>query len=352
MNRDELLKSQQPQPLAQARWDWQAVRRVLVVRLRSIGDTVLATPTLHALKRFLPDAQIDVLLEDWVAPLLDGFEDVDNVVTVERKSAASRARVARALRSMRYDVAYNLHGGTTATFLTRATGATHRVGYADYRYSRLYNHAAPHPSALWGREKMHSVEQQLALVGWTGVPVSDLPPTHLSVTPEASSSIGVKLINAGVDLTKPLALIHPAAAFDTKQWATENFARITEDLNARGITPVAVSAPHEARVVAALQQNSAAPVIPFTTSRCPKSLRSHRVCVSSSATIAASRTSQPPCAVRPSSSSAHRTSRTGGHGRTRPQQSSAKSCRASPVPATPARNSTRPNAYAASRSRV
>ncbi len=270
MSSDELHTSQQPQPLAEACWDWRAVRRVLVVRLRSIGDTVLATPTLHALRRFLPDARIDVLLEDWVAPLLDGFEDVDNIVTVERKSAASRARVARALRSTHYDVAYNLHGGTTATFLTRATGATHRVGYADYRYSRLYNHAAPHPSALWRREKVHSVEQQLALVGWTGVPVSDLPPTHLSVTPEASSSIGAKLFNAGVDETVPLALIHPAAAFDTKQWATENFARLTEDLNARGLTPVAVSAPHEARVVAALQQNSAAPIISFTDLSLPE----------------------------------------------------------------------------------
>ena len=62
-----------PQPLAPARWDWQTVERVLVVRLRSIGDTVLATPSLTALKRFLPHARIDVLLEDWVAPVLTVF---------------------------------------------------------------------------------------------------------------------------------------------------------------------------------------------------------------------------------------------------------------------------------------
>ncbi|HSK74433.1 MAG TPA: hypothetical protein VK892_22220, partial [Pyrinomonadaceae bacterium] len=54
--------------------NWQNVRRVLIVRLRSIGDTVLATPSLIALKRFLPKAQIDILLEDWVAPVLEGFE--------------------------------------------------------------------------------------------------------------------------------------------------------------------------------------------------------------------------------------------------------------------------------------
>src|SRR5947207_1554735 len=70
-----------PQPLAPARWDWQSVKRVLVVRLRSIGDTVLATPSLDALRRFLPDAQIDILLESWVAPVLKGFDAVDNIIT-------------------------------------------------------------------------------------------------------------------------------------------------------------------------------------------------------------------------------------------------------------------------------
>src|SRR5688500_5871177 len=79
-----------PRPLAPARWDWSGVRRVLVVRLRSIGDTVLATPSLHALRRFLPGARVDVLLEDWVAPLLEGSGEVDRVITVRRKSKSSR----------------------------------------------------------------------------------------------------------------------------------------------------------------------------------------------------------------------------------------------------------------------
>src|SRR5256714_8716163 len=169
-------------PLAPARWDWRDVRRVLVVRLRSIGDTVLATPALDALRRFLPGAQIDLLLENWVAPLLDGFDAVDNIITVAPGSTRARARVAQRLRATRYDVAYNLHGGTTATLLVRASAARQRVGYAAYQYSFLYNHRAPSSSVLWGREKTHSVEQQLALLGWTGVPVTDRPPTRVAVT--------------------------------------------------------------------------------------------------------------------------------------------------------------------------
>jgi len=96
--------------------NWSTVKRVLVVRLRSIGDTVLTTPSLIALKKFLPDAQVDVLLEDWVAPVLEGFEFVDNVITVG-KDSRSRMQIAWKLRQRKYDVAFNLHGGTTGTFL-------------------------------------------------------------------------------------------------------------------------------------------------------------------------------------------------------------------------------------------
>jgi lipopolysaccharide heptosyltransferase II len=259
-----------PVSLAPARWDWREVRRVLVVRLRSIGDTVLATASLDALRRFLPDAQIDVLLESWVAPVLEGFDSVDNILTVERASTASRARAARRLRSMRYDVAYNLHGGTTATLLMRAAGAKHRVGYSSYQYSRLLNHAAPPPAEIWGTIRTHSVEQQLALLGWSGVPVSDRPPTRLVVTVEAKMSVAERLKLARLDEAKPLALIHPAAAFETKQWATTNFARVAEDLSGRGFTCVAIAAPNEGHVIDGLHAESAADITSFTDLSLPE----------------------------------------------------------------------------------
>src|SRR5690242_14684764 len=89
--------------------DWSSVKRVLVVRLRSIGETIRATPSLIALKKFLPDAKVDIMLEEWVAPVLEGFELVDNVITVGKYSRA-RMRTAWKLRRQKYYVAFNLHG--------------------------------------------------------------------------------------------------------------------------------------------------------------------------------------------------------------------------------------------------
>lgn len=254
----------QPEPLAPARWDWSAVKRVLVIRLRSIGDTVLTTPSLLALRRFLPPAQIDVLLEDWVAPVFDGLDLIDRVITIPKASTTARARVARELRAARYHVVYNLHGGTTATFLTRATGARHRVGFENYQYARLHNHVAPSPLKIWDKPALHSVEQQLALIGWTGVPVSDRPATRLAVTETALRSAETKLREAGFDGFEggqPFALIHPTASFDTKRWATENFARVAEDLAARNLTPLVAVAPDEGQFADALASQASVPMV-------------------------------------------------------------------------------------------
>lgn len=241
--------------------DWTQVQRVLVVRLRSIGDTVLSTPSLFSIRRFLPNARIDVLLEEWVAPLLEGAELVDEVISIG-KGTMARFRTARELRRNEYDVVFNLHGGTTSTFLTRFTGARHRIGYANYQYSSLYTDLLSSSSDFWRQEKTHSAEQQLALLGFAGVPVSDRPRSILNVTRAASELVDEKLRSRGI-AGERFALIHPSTAFETKQWATENFARTSEYLAARGLKRVAVTSRAENKVLNGLAELSRVPVVTF-----------------------------------------------------------------------------------------
>lgn len=241
--------------------DWPHVRRVLVVKLRSIGDTVLSTPSLIALRRFLPDAQIDILLEDWVAPVLDGFDVVDNVISVG-KSSSERFKTAWKLRSRKYDVAINLHGGTTATMFVRASGARHRIGYSYYQYPFLYNHLLSSASDFWKREKTHSAEQQLALMGFVGVPVDSLPKTRLSVNERSIDTIRTRHPKFEISDLK-FALLHPSTAFFTKQWPTENFARTVEFLVRKGLHAVAVGSKSEKPVLEDLKRHSTVPVTTF-----------------------------------------------------------------------------------------
>ena len=239
--------------------DWPSVKRVLVVRLRSIGDTVLATPSLIALKRFLPHAEIDILLEDWVAPVLDGHDSVDNVITTG-KTATDRLGTAREIRKRKYDLVFNLHGGTTSTFFVVACKSKHRVGYAGYRYSFFYNHRLSSSADFWGREKTHSAEQQLALLGHVGVPVEDKPRSRLAITEGSAVSLAEKLGSIDFDLQSKFAVIHPVAALDSKRWAPEKFAEVIRELSDRGIRAIALGSRSERSELEKLRSISDTPM--------------------------------------------------------------------------------------------
>ncbi len=267
---DTPVKSAEDQFLYPPRWDWSRVERILLIRLRSIGDAVLTTPSALALRRFLPGAQIDILLEDWVAPVLDGFAPVDNVISFTPGKVIERVRLSKSLRKNKYDVVYNMHGGSTSAFFTAATGAKERVGFGHYRYKKTYNHLAIPALEFWGRADLHSAEQQLAQLGWTGVPVGTGQKTSLAVTGEADEKIAGKLKRAGITGKDRFALFHPAAAFSSKQWAAEKFAGTAGYLSGKGIRTVAVAARTEEAVLLKLRKASSVPIVTFSDLSLPE----------------------------------------------------------------------------------
>ncbi|HST22834.1 MAG TPA: glycosyltransferase family 9 protein [Blastocatellia bacterium] len=221
--------------------DWSRVRKVLLVRLRSIGDTILMTPCLAALKSWRPDIEITVLSEPLAAPVLDGHPLVDNLV-ISEKSLSSRARLVGRLRRERFDVAFNMHGGSTAAIIARLSGAPCTVGYKDYRSAWMLTARAPAPDLILGRTRLHSVEQQLALIHWSGMPWPRLrPQLSLAESKEAEASVREKLKQA-VGLSDNFAIIAPAAAFESKRWTAEGFASVADHLSERWNLPSVIIA--------------------------------------------------------------------------------------------------------------
>ncbi|MEW6129500.1 MAG: glycosyltransferase family 9 protein [Acidobacteriota bacterium] len=248
--------------------DWSRIEKVLLVRLRSIGDTVLMTPCLAALKAFRPEINIAVVSEPLAAPLLDRHPLVDQLFVTESKFS-SRAQLIRRLRREHFDIAFNMHGGSTANFLTRLSGATITVGYAGQRYSSLLNFIAPAPDVILGRSTIHSVEQQLALLNYAGVPLPDNPQLNLSVDETAKRNVlerlaGLKLLQDG-NLASPLAIVSPAAAFSSKQWAEEKFAEVAKYIFDNWQMPsLLIAASHEQAVVEKVASLADCPTSIFT----------------------------------------------------------------------------------------
>jgi heptosyltransferase-3 len=213
--------------------DWSKVRRVLLIRLRSIGDTVLMTACLSALKRWRPDIETTVLLEDIAAPLLEGHELVDRLIVSPRTSIQKFGLIGE-LRHNHYDIAFNLHGGTTGTILAALSGARTTVGYAGYSWSGLLTARAPAPDVVLRKPIIHSVEQQLALLKWAGVPWPESITLSLSVSAGARASIRERLGLLG--LLQPrsdgagYAVVSPAASEASKRWGTRCFALVAQHL--------------------------------------------------------------------------------------------------------------------------
>ena len=206
------------------------------MRLRSIGDTVLMTPCLQALKDVQPLVEISVVTEPLAAPILEDNSLVDQLL-VTTKELRSKLRLITLLRRENFDVAFNLHGGTTATVLTAMSGAKHSVGFRDQAGSWLLSERAPSPDVILGHTKVHSVEQQLALLGFAGVPVPDQPRLSLGISSDATVSARTKLIDAGLpaaSLTSGrFAVVAPGAAFESKRWQARDFAAVIDHLDHR-----------------------------------------------------------------------------------------------------------------------
>ena len=247
--------------------DWSLVSRVLLIRLRSIGYTVLMTPCLAALKSWRPDIEISVLLEPLSAPLLEDHPQVDRLI-VSGPDLPSRARLAREMPGGRFDVAFNMHGGTTGMMMARLSAARHTVAFRGHRQSWLVSARAPGPDLILGRARIHSVEQQLALLHWAGVPwPASRPVLSLALSAEAQAKARARLdaLNlAEAKGARRFAVIAPSAATEAKRWTESGFASVVDHLNDKwGLPSVVIAGPAQeklARRVSALARTKPAVV--------------------------------------------------------------------------------------------
>lgn len=229
--------------------------RIAVVRLRSLGDTLLATPALAAVKRWRPDLRLAVLVEPAWAPVLEGNPDVERIIAVP-PTPAGRARALASLRRFAPQLAVNLHGGSTATWLTALSGARWRAAFAGQRHAWAHNLLAPPEPPPPGRPRWHTVEHVASLWRFLGLPPAELGP--LRIFPAAAARAAVRQRLAARGLAGPFAFISAVPRSPTMQWPAERYvellAWLTREfgLGAVFARPPAAPAGIEERIVAAL----------------------------------------------------------------------------------------------------
>lgn len=204
--------------------------RILIIRLRSIGDILLLTPALCLLKEWRPDFQVSVVVEPRFRELLEGNPDVDEILEPGTGSGfekiAARFRAVRELRRRRFSLCVNLHGGPTSSLLTRGSGARWKAGFEHFRSRRGYDVLIPDARTILGQSSIHTAEHQASAFFYLGMPRREIPRARLSLNSAHQEWWSKKRGALGIGAPRQYALIHPTALYATKQWAPEHFAQL------------------------------------------------------------------------------------------------------------------------------
>jgi heptosyltransferase-3 len=239
--------------------------RLLLLRLRSLGDIVLLTPSLRLLKAWRPDLRLSVVVEDRFPELLQPNADADEVIVLYRKKGVSKAlellRLARALRKRNFALCVNLHGGPTSTQLLRLSGARWKAGFFHFRSQGAYDFAIPNPTAILARPAVHTAEHQAAPFFWLGLPLQPVPPSEVFVTQSGERACQDELRRLGLPPGRDYAVIHPPALYATKQWPAERFARLGQYVEERtGLSVIYSCGPGESACLDSVERAYGAPV--------------------------------------------------------------------------------------------
>jgi len=209
---------------------------ILVVRLRLIGDVVLTTPLLRALKRRYPDAQLTYVVEPPAAPIVSGNPNLTDIMLVPRRRGLSRLRddfaVARQLRRRRFDVAIDLHGGPRAAWFAWASGAPMRIGYAIKGRSWMYTHVVARPRDDAPRAAVVNQWDLLAPLD-VAAPDPTRDPLEMVEDQEAAASVERRLGEARIGAAHRIIVVHVSAGNPFRRWPRESFEALVVALARR-----------------------------------------------------------------------------------------------------------------------
>ncbi|OIO37434.1 MAG: lipopolysaccharide heptosyltransferase II, partial [Candidatus Omnitrophica bacterium CG1_02_49_10] len=201
-------------------------KRILIVKFGAIGDTILAVPSLRAVRKKFPKAFIAVLTAKASAEVLQRCPYIDEIILFER-GAARPFRIYAALRKlMRYDfdISIDLQNNFDSHVLAFMAGISKRVGYDRGKTSVLLSDRARDPGI-----PITPVAHQFHLLSLLGIEERDQR-LELWLSDEDNESVNKFLKDNWVDEAQPIIGISPVASsrWKTKRWPPEKFAALSE----------------------------------------------------------------------------------------------------------------------------
>jgi heptosyltransferase-2 len=229
---------------------------ILVRAVNWLGDAVMTTPALAALRAARPGSRITLLAKPLVAELFRGHPDVDEVMVYDRDGShggiSGRLRIASVLRARRFDSAILLQNAFDAALLAFLARIPDRAGYPTDGRRLLLTRPVPLTPEIMAS---HEVEYYLSLLAALGVPRPQSPGLRLHVTGDERNAMSARLSSLGLTPGAPILGINPGATFGAaKRWFPERFAAVADALaEAWGASVVLLGSAKEAPLSDAIE---------------------------------------------------------------------------------------------------
>jgi heptosyltransferase-3 len=204
-----------------------APRRILVIKLRHIGDVLLLTPVFDSLRAAFPAAELYACVNDKTQPVLETNGLLKGVLAVPKAGWNEQMRFIAGLRRQRFDLVIDFTGSDRAAILTRLSGARQRWGYHRVKgflgRNRLFTRTARR------LKEAHVVEQQAALLREFGVE-SRHPRLTFPLRDADRAAVSSLIARGG-----PFVHVHPVSRLMVKTWPAAHLASLLNYLGRRGL---------------------------------------------------------------------------------------------------------------------
>lgn len=218
--------------------------KVLVVQTAYLGDVVLTTPLLRALRGAGSGLRIEVVTTPGGAALLEATTGIDGIHVYDKRASGfglgGLRALARRLRALRFDAGIAAQRSLRTAILLRLAGIPRIVGFSSAAGAWGY-----HETVSWRAER-DAARRYLALSApLGGRPDEDDGIPRLGIAEDAVREVDRLLASNGLGVREPFVCIAPGSARATKRWPPDRFGAVARGLAAGGMRSVIVGAPHE-----------------------------------------------------------------------------------------------------------
>ncbi|MDD5585176.1 MAG: lipopolysaccharide heptosyltransferase II [Candidatus Omnitrophica bacterium] len=203
------------------------MKKILIVTVNWLGDALMMTPALQALKENFPSCWISVMGVERVAPVFQDNPYVDEIIVfderTQHRSLSAKLHFIRGLRKKRFDTVFLIQRSFTRALVCFLAGIPTRIGYYRRKYLGMVNKQITPPHG-----PQHRQDHYLSLFEESGVAVRDRNPQFF-LTEEVRAQMKTRIKGLHAQ-NLPIVGIHPSANWLLKRWPPDYFAALCDRL--------------------------------------------------------------------------------------------------------------------------